>query len=1256
MRNRSSGTYKHSLSVHSHSIRSNISATPSPDPPSSNPPTPRDIAQMVAPIAVGGNSLLLNMKAPAAPGPIYYDYSEDYHSLEKEVTEVFSETLPDSPMPMGFVQRIKALLEEREKAVGGQCLAPMNNPSTPRKSQHDLTVPEIAELPATPVARRITREMILAIMSPSSGLDAGMDSSLQVQADDSYSTPIVERILAPTPESSTPALTEDGESPRSRSRSVASKISVGMKTTAAIDMMEPTTRLGPSNRPQSMHSLASGMDIFIPDEPAETSLPPIRTPTPTPVPSVGLSRVLIDENEPIAERIKRHWSIRRAAAGPLRSQSAYIPGAMPVLPGRLAVPSRQFSWPVAELEGNPKGDIASSGHARRASGPLIIEPGWSPTVPVEHREQAGDKSASWCPVSPMDPDFASHAHMSPVSPPNTTLELISPAPRSSVNTTTTHLSALWSYRRPVPSNSVSSTGANEMPARKEPGHENIAADLRFSMMRSATGQLADVKEEPGLESSMDLRNSTFQFPLPRSGAVKGPFEEVRLAKTVCGSKGSKDSKDSKISSQMTRDSKFSQISQVSKLSNGSSEQRRHSSSDSPIEPPPRAISSVFKQSSTALADTRAIPSLNFSSINLLARLNEALGERRASLGSEFSDLVIATPTPDRHVSSGVMREKYRSFFKTLDDMTGAAIPDDYEAESQLQDHAEERAEEDTIVDTSNVEGNVGEERVSVYVPILRPMSPDELMEEVNRISVPSITGLTQRLSELLPSLRRYFGDTGDVVYVRDPLKETIDEIRGLGRISAGEDINTEGEDGWKSSQSRMVDELRHDDGDTGVGDAVGETDVSEEGNCVVLNVNTDTRRTPNPRNAATRPFSVPSPGIAELEGSIPSPLRLRSLSDSDIDSPAVDRLVTLAHTSRRSLLSNPSDIRPWNHDRNYPWSDGMPAIDIEFPSSALRRDVVGHRPSKLRLRLSSSEHSMSPSPNGIGGPLTSNPPTIASSNDTVPAAITHRRMSKHSVLGSISRKLLHTSPGNTLTNGSSSAASPVDHSGFLNGPDLLRGEERTVDPGDRYPTTGLSPPSHLINMDEVQSFFSDDSSATGRDRRNGQRKRGNSFRKRFTTGLRGRLPGGQHPRAVRERPATACEALHRVNHHPPEASHESLLVPSREGATSAGAAGMSRTEFRAKKLVDKLKVLLWRGGELLRTMSGRRKNNHGLDGTEEEGWSEIGASGLDLFEAPEYDAGATVMSDGIGSRHDSAIATNMMVVNTTAVKDPIAAE
>ena len=41
--------------------------------------------------------------------------------------------------------------------------------------------------------------------------------------------------------------------------------------------------------------------------------------------------------------------------------------------------------------------------------------------------------------------------------------------------------------------------------------------------------------------------------------------------------------------------------------------------------------------------------------------------------------------------------------------------------------------------------------------------------------------------------------------------------------------------------------------------------------------------------------------------------------------------------------------------------------------------------------------------------------------------------------------------------------------------------------------------------------------------------------------------------------------------------------------TYDGTVGMSRMEFRARKVAEKIKTLWFRSGELLRSMSGRRK-------------------------------------------------------------------
>jgi hypothetical protein len=71
---------------------------------------------------------------------------------------------------------------------------------------------------------------------------------------------------------------------------------------------------------------------------------------------------------------------------------------------------------------------------------------------------------------------------------------------------------------------------------------------------------------------------------------------------------------------------------------------------------------------------------------------------------------------------------------------------------------------------------------------------------------------------------------------------------------------------------------------------------------------------------------------------------------------------------------------------------------------------------------------------------------------------------------------------------------------------------------------------------------------------------------------------------------------------------------------------MSRTEVKAKKIVERLKSLLWRSGELFRSISMRK---HRRTADFDEHWSENGESLHDLripVEIGGYDAGRTVMT------------------------------
>jgi serine/arginine repetitive matrix protein 2 len=138
------------------------------DPPSSDmasPPTPKDGTSMevrhsrdgtVVVGHLGSNALVITEEYSA--GPSYYDYSEDYYDDQPEA------------QPFPLVNRIKTIIEERSPAEVtpnsdsflGQKAQPLSVEVVPSE------VSNIAELPASPVARRITRDLILKGLEPAS--------------------------------------------------------------------------------------------------------------------------------------------------------------------------------------------------------------------------------------------------------------------------------------------------------------------------------------------------------------------------------------------------------------------------------------------------------------------------------------------------------------------------------------------------------------------------------------------------------------------------------------------------------------------------------------------------------------------------------------------------------------------------------------------------------------------------------------------------------------------------------------------------------------------------------------------------------------------------------------------------------------------------------------------------------------------------------------------------------------------------------
>jgi serine/arginine repetitive matrix protein 2 len=324
----------------SKSIRSNKSSImPSSDlPSSSSPPTPRCDHQ-ANPIILGTqSSLVINTNSVLVLPPVaYYDYSEDY-DFEKEVTEIYTEIMPDSPMPLGFLDRVRAILEEREKSSG--VTTPEAN-ATPRDSLNESILFNLAELPATPVAsRRITRELVIAALGPSTD-SLTPESVIETVTDMVSSSDQINGSLEV--ELNNESLDDSGDS----YHSVASHQDLPHVTTAEDGLAEYRSLKSKNTFQESNRSMAS----FVPEDSdndnedapvIETGLKLLSIPPPP---------VLTAGNETVIDKVKRHWSLRRAAVAPLRARSGS--SSMPEIPQRASSASQisRGSTTVADLDG-----------------------------------------------------------------------------------------------------------------------------------------------------------------------------------------------------------------------------------------------------------------------------------------------------------------------------------------------------------------------------------------------------------------------------------------------------------------------------------------------------------------------------------------------------------------------------------------------------------------------------------------------------------------------------------------------------------------------------------------------------------------------------------------------------------------------------------------------------------------------------------------------------------------------------------------
>ncbi|OCL14850.1 hypothetical protein AOQ84DRAFT_384426 [Glonium stellatum] len=1068
------------------------SEAPSSDAPSSTPPTPKDGTSMevlVSPTST--QALVVNMdcvaKADTSTGPLYYDYSEQFDR------EALCNQEPQQ-VPLGFVHRIKTILEERATIEQES----MKVEVEVVQEVAELPASEVAELPASPVVKRITRDLILAAIGPASSIGE-TTSSVEVRtseeladdpladlADDHVESCGVsdEVTISPPPENADKRQSTISDVPSSNSiMSVpdsaiefAVRYSIPMANTVeecqgdshqdetaqeASELLEEPSSIKIDHSPKPSDgksfktckesdsksckdsdgkSFKTCKDTVTPDRPA---------PIPTPRQSSQLS------SRPASKLSSRPTSAIASAS----SSTETIPRPPSVIPLRESSSSKEAQRTQAVADflvrlSQPRRLTREQYASKHNTLENAMEP---PSASIDQQP-----SSTPCPI----------LGIQSTPPDNITPESSAGRPSSNRSSTpkelgyrdsntTTHL--VWNARKPVPS---LLTNAIEPRTSHRLSQDETTTDLRLSSFRYPVAYLPDVKEDLHEDSSINtsvgnLKSSSFKFPIVHPPSRRVSIEDFRLFKNP-------------------------------------------------------SVKSFQGPSSTSrgLTQTRNLPSLNFSRMDLIAKLNEALDMRSSKsldgIPDDYRDLF--SPILERRSSSGEIREKYKSFFASLDELEK---PVEYVQPTPIMD----------------------------LVPVRQMYSPKDLMVEIDNLTIPSVGGLTQRLSEYLPSLKRFYSGEDKDKDEDDIMEHALEEINEVG----GPALNS----------ARSSARLRPMPGnphlvviDDGIYEEMAHKDILRS-RLVELS---DCNASLYSKRSASHSRRGKTP-LAELEAPMPAVLRTRSLSLSGNDEHRASFESKLARRSLRSLVGSPTD-RPWNVDKNYPWADDVPAIDISLPAPTYHRDAPRPGPSRLRLRLSGS-CSESQSDYGLYDESAVSPTTGDSTGSDDPFKHT-RKVSKHSILESISRRIgIHTGP--------------FDATGYAVGPDSLRNDDRSVDPGDRYPTTGLTPPS-AFNLEEVRSFFSDDSSRS---------QRGGSFRKRLTH-LKAKLPP-----VTRSHSALENRCLQNGDRSLKESRF--AVRPGGSVHTYDGTVGMSKMEFRARKVVEKIKTLWFRSGELLRSMSGRRK-------------------------------------------------------------------